>query len=321
MYPLLLEPVLMPKVWGGDRLSRFAKALRPGDCIGESWEVADLGSTSASGAGGSAVRSRIRNGALAGKTLHDAMAHWAPGMLGEAAAMPNGGFPLLVKLLDARENLSIQVHPSPAYCAAHPDAELKTECWYILEAAPGSMIYKGVRPGVTPAQLEASIADGTVVDRLLKVPAIAGQCHNLPSGTVHALGAGVLVAEVQTPSDTTFRVFDWGRTGRALHITESLACIDFAPPPPPVDMRHGGELRTEFFSVRSRRLDAGEKAPALTAGRCTIIMVLRGTARIDEVPLALGDTAVVPAALAASARLQALTDAELMLATVEPRPR
>jgi mannose-6-phosphate isomerase len=162
-YPLTFSPILLAKVWGGDRLARFGKPIRPGDTIGESWEIADLADTAASGAGGGAQRSVIAAGALAGRTLADALREWGPALLGAARPAEGGGFPLLVKLLDARENLSVQVHPSPAYARAHAGARLKTECWYILDSQPGSVIYKGVRPGIDRARFAAAIRDWSVV--------------------------------------------------------------------------------------------------------------------------------------------------------------
>ena len=242
--PMTFRPMLMEKVWGGDRLSRFGKSVAPGARIGESWELADMASTSASGAGGGAAHSVIETGPMAGRTLREAIAAYGHRLLGSSRPMSHGGvgeFPLLIKYLDAREDLSVQVHPSPEYARHHPGAHLKTECWYILHAEPGARIYKGVRPGVTRAAFESALRSGNgrgVVELLESVPAVAGECHNLPSGTVHALGAGVLVAEVQTPSDTTFRVYDWGRTGRELHIEQAMACIDFHPAP--AATRHGG---------------------------------------------------------------------------------
>ncbi|MEX2218950.1 MAG: type I phosphomannose isomerase catalytic subunit [Phycisphaerales bacterium] len=305
-YPLLLEPILMEKVWGGRRLALFGKRLPPEKPIGECWEVADLAGTSPSGGGGQAARSVITGGALAGRTLHDALELWGADLLGPAKPSPDGGYPLLVKFLDARENLSIQVHPSPAYAAAHPGAHLKTECWYILSADPGSVIYKGVRPGITRARFAADIERGAVVDDLTAVPAIPGECHTLPSGTVHALGTGVLVAEVQTPSDTTFRVFDWGRAGRELHIAEALECIDFAPAPPAtrwdaLESRARGTTlaKTPSFTVAEveTRDHAGEA--------CDVLIAIRGRGRIAPAPraafppidLAPGATIVFPRAL------------------------
>lgn len=290
--------MLYPKVWGGDRLARFGKHVKPGDAIGESWEVADLAGTSASGAGGGAARSIIDNGPLAGKSLHDAVTRWPRELTGDPHA---SSFPLLVKYLDAREDLSVQVHPSPSYAAAHPDASLKTECWYILDALPDAKIYKGVAMGVTRERFERALRSGDgrgVVELLEAVPAIPGECHNLPSGTVHALGAGVLVAEVQTPSDTTFRVYDWGRTGRELHIDQALACIAWEPAPKATRAAPHGRTRlvtTEFFTLDAWRLAPAERATLdLAPG---VVMLVGGRALIEHpgglAPLALGQTAIV----------------------------
>jgi mannose-6-phosphate isomerase len=322
-YPLLTQPLLLEKVWGGRRLERYGKQLPPDVPIGESWEVADLEATSASGAGGHAARSPIANGPLAGHDLHEALHLWGPALIGESAAaraLPfggggsnggggdggggGGGFPLLVKYLDARENLSVQVHPSAAYARAHPGAHLKTEAWYILEACPGSIIYKGLRPGLSRGDFVEHLRAGRAVEALLAVPAIPGDCHLLSSGTCHALGAGVLVAEVQTPSDTTFRLYDWERTGRALHLEQALSCIAFDQTPPPARRRDDGLggpgcvlASTPFFTVR------GGTAEPLPAGRCAVVMMVRGGGRLhletaEPLPLARGQTVIIPAVLA-----------------------
>lgn len=317
-YPLLFRPVLLEKVWGGRRLGQLGKSMASASaCYGESWELADLGETSAGGAGGGAVRSIIDNGPLAGRTLHEAIVLWGNDLLGCADAAERaerGGFPLLVKFLDAAQNLSVQVHPSPAYLRSHPNAKahLKTESWYIVDAEPGASLYIGVKPGLTRAEFAAHIRDGTVTGDLLSVPAVPGECHTLPSGTVHALGAGVLVAEVQTPSDTTFRVFDWGRSGRELHIEQSLASATFAdtpgpdrvsPPPPPSSL-HKGQLcgrlaTTEFYTIDEFRSQDGDDVtigyrcpcaarppggptpaasqPSTLGGGCFVLLVLGGS--------------------------------------------
>lgn len=331
-YPLLLRPELFEKVWGGRRLESLGKALPPGDArFGESWELADMSATSAGGAGGGAVHSLITNGALAGKTIRDAAALWRTALI----ASPAPAFPLLIKFLDAAENLSVQVHPSPALAARTPGANLKTECWYILAADPGAMIYKGIRPGVSRAEFERLARSGLdkIVDALIALPAVPGQMHNLPSGTVHALGAGVLVAEVQTPSDTTYRLYDWGRRGRALHIDESLASASFPGEPGHDELVRGmsvaalspGELcarlvTTPFFTVDELRPLSGDevtigytcsKSPA--SGGCFALMVIAGDARIesragshfDPLPVRAGDTALIPAAIARDTILRA----------------
>lgn len=234
-YPLVLTPILKPKVWGGDALARFGKAVGD-ESIGESWELADLELTSASGAGGDPARTLIANGAVAGWSVHDVMSAWGEAMLGKTTPIA-GGFPLLVKYLDAKEHLSIQVHPSQLYADAHDDAHLKTESWYILHAEPDAVIYAGLKEGVDEAALRSAIEHGTVPELMRTHRAIPGECWTLVSGTVHALGAGVVVAEVQTPSDTTFRVYDWskeyGREGRELHIEQAVECASFGEPPEP----------------------------------------------------------------------------------------
>jgi mannose-6-phosphate isomerase len=311
-YPLIFEPVLLEKVWGGRRLERLGKVLPEGRNIGESWELADLAATSASGAGGGAARSVIANGPLAGKTLAEALALWKRSLLGSAAATREGGFPLLVKFLDARENLSLQVHPSRAYAAAHPAAFVKNECWYVLAAEPvngrAPMIYKGIKAGVSRGAFAKAVGEGSVVDEVVAVPAVVGECHTFPSGTCHALGAGVLIAEVQTPSDTTFRVYDWGRTGRELHVAQALECMEMGPAPAAARLAEGRQTarlaRTESFDVHEVALPRGG-AVQLSAGDAgpQVLIVLDGgvtlrTPGADPVSGALGATILVPAAAA-----------------------
>lgn len=332
-YPLIFRPILKEKVWGGTRLARWNKTIAPGALVGESWELADLEATSASGGGGGAEHSVITNGALTGKTIREAVHMWGERLMGAGQRGVNA-FPLLVKFLDAREHLSVQVHPSPEYAAAHPSAHLKTESWYVLaaEAVDGAppVIFKGLQPGVGRGQLEAAIRDHRVPEVMRAWPAIAGELHHLPSGTVHALGAGVAVAEVQTPSDTTFRVYDWakeyGRAGRELHITQALGCIDFGPPPEAVRLQPGQVstrlVKTEFYSIHELRPSAGRQLelPAGPRPGWMVVMVVAGTADLyvdgQIVELQLGVTCLIPARLAAGAVIagKAGTPATLLVA-------
>lgn len=310
-YALLLEPVFFEKIWGGRRLARLGKRLPPGKNIGESWEVADMAATAASGAGGGGVRSRIVNGPLSGKTLHDVMEAWGPRLA------PGPDFPLLVKFLDANEDLSVQVHPSPEYAAACPGAHLKTECWYVAEAAPGSVIYKGVKPGVSRERLERGAADGSIVRDLVPVSAVVGECHLLPSGTVHALGAGIVVAEVQTPSDTTYRLFDWGRRGRDLHVREALACASLDPTPPAT---RGNGPRTRLVTTPHFTMDEVRGSGRVGNASCAVVIVVAGRGSLvtgSELPLSAGASVVVPAACSAGA---ALRDAGGLIALVVSLP-
>jgi len=313
MRPFRLEPILKPKVWGGRRLARLGKPVGPDETIGESWEVADLPESVEDG------RSRIIEGPFAGRTLREVLEAEPRALLGTARPSAAGGFPLLVKYLDARENLSVQVHPDAAYAARHPGAHVKSEAWVVIDAEPGSVIYRGLRAGVSARELRSRIADGSVAGLLRTIPAEVGACHYLPSGTCHALGAGVLVAEVQTPSDTTFRVFDWGRTDRDLHVEEALECIRLGPEPtderPPPTATTGALRRTILARTPDftlERLEAEGQAcfRVVTDDRPEVWCVLGEPVTLqpagdpaDEsggapMRLSLGETVVLPAALA-----------------------
>lgn len=317
-YPLLFEPILKEKVWGGHRLGALGK--RPSDDmepqfnvsprIGESWELADLDDTSTDGGGGGAAQSMIANGPMRGLFVRDAITAMGLNLMGRARVTDTGGFPLLAKFLDAAENLSVQVHPSPAYARAHPGAHLKTESWYIVHAEPGAVIYKGLKPGVTRRDLEAHINAGTVADAMQAIPVRAGDFHHLPSGVVHGLGAGVVVAEVQTPSDTTFRLYDWGRSGRTMHIEQALACIDFGQTTNTAGVRGDGSARcmlhdAEHFSVKELRGPGGDVREHDVSGDLpVVVMCIEGEGKIEAtddgfapVPFKAGTTILSPARL------------------------
>src|SRR6266446_7605377 len=227
LYPLTFQPLLKQRVWGGRKLEQlYQKPLPPGVPIGESWEISDR----------SGDVSSITNGPLAGKDLHWLVEHHRQELLG-STKLQHGRFPLLVKILDAEQKLSLQVHPPPDK-AARLGGEPKTEMWYIADAAPGAELFVGLKRGVTRQEFERKITNGTVADCFHRFTVKAGDAMFLPSGRVHAIGAGLVIFEIQQNSDTTYRVFDWNRLGldgkpRALHIPESLASInfnDFEPP-------------------------------------------------------------------------------------------
>ena len=305
LYPLTFQPIFKERVWGGRSLERlYRKALPPGRPIGESWEITDRPE----------AVSVIANGPLAGKDLRWLTEAHARELLGTAQAQ-NGRFPLLIKLLDAREKLSLQVHP-PARIAAQLDGEPKTELWYIADARPGAELYAGLRPGVTRSELERKIKEGSVADCFHRLPVKAGDAMFLPSGRVHAIGAGVVIFEIQQNSDTTFRVFDWNRPGldgrpRELHVAQSLQCIDFNDFEPSLvkseaqcDEAGAIELRTvandPLFSVSAIQVLRGEFFK-LCGDRVEIIGVLEGRLnavhRDEETPIAPGQFCLKPASI------------------------
>lgn len=217
LYPLKFRPILKPKVWGGTRLAAIGRGdvTESDGPIGESWELVDLPDAC----------SVVANGPLAGHPLHDVIAATGSDLLGNLPLTAEGGFPLLVKFLDIEQMLSVQVHPDATYCASHPDARLKSEAWFIIDSDENARLYRGLRDGVDADTFREHIENNTCVDDLRELRVKPNACYYLPAGTCHAAGGGMLVAEIQTPSDTTFRVYDWGRTDRTLHLDEAMECM------------------------------------------------------------------------------------------------
>ncbi|HSH38163.1 MAG TPA: type I phosphomannose isomerase catalytic subunit, partial [Chthoniobacterales bacterium] len=213
--PLVFEPIFMERIWGGRRLQTlFGKRLPAGVRIGESWEIVDRPE----------AQSVVHQGPWRGTTLHALWTEHRQDVFGEIAHSRR--FPILIKLLDAEDKLSLQVHP-PAEIAAELGGEPKTEFWYIADASPAAELYVGMRRESSRAAFEEAIASGTAEEHVQRVPVKAGDGMFLPSGRVHAIGAGNVIVEVQQNSDTTYRVFDWNRTDdtgkpRTLHVAESL---------------------------------------------------------------------------------------------------
>src|SRR5947209_335681 len=225
--PLRFIPFLRPMVWGGRRLHDALRKEQPSaEPYGESWEVSDH----------SLHRSVVAGGPARGRSLRELMEHEREGLLGPAAGRYET-FPWLVKFLDACDWLSVQVHPDDVRVRRlWPGEGGKTEAWFVLDVAPGGRIYAGLLPGVDERRLREALAAGAVADCLHAFEPRPGDCVFLPAGTVHAVGGGVLMAEVQQTSDATFRLFDWDRCDsqgkrRTLHVKEALACIDWTRGP------------------------------------------------------------------------------------------
>ena len=224
MYPLRFEPIYQYRLWGGRRLANLLAAPLPGDDpIGEAWILSDRPDHP----------SRVANGPLKGRTIGQLMEQCQEQLMGKLAGrFPR--FPLLLKFLDAQEMLSVQVHPSDAHKDLLPPGETgKTEAWVVLEAGTGSRIYAGLKPGATADILRRALTNGTVAEHIACFTPKSGDGVFIPAGTVHTLGGGVVVFEVQQNSDVTFRLYDWdhvdAKTGkpRALQVDQALASIDF----------------------------------------------------------------------------------------------
>ncbi len=301
LYPLILRPAYQHYVWGGGRIPKiFHRPLPPG-IYAESWEVSDRPE-------GPSV---VADGALEGWTLNRVIANYGSEALG--AAMSSGICPWLIKLIDARERLSVQVHPDRRAAAAN-GGEPKTEAWYVLDAAPGAVVYAGFKPGVNEPDLRQALADAGVEKLLEKVPVSPGDLIYVPGGLAHAIGAGCLLLEVQQNSNTTYRVYDWGRRGadgqpRELHIEQALRAMHWDARPeiaraaaaPPG--RWQTLLHTPFFDLGRLVLTAADPPAALPRpARCQALFVVSGAARLEapggwagELPA--GSSVFLPAAV------------------------
>ena len=269
MKPITFHPLYMTRVWGGRSLeSIYQRDLPDSQPYGESWEITDR----------QGEQSLVSSGDFAGKTLHELWKNHREEIFGEG--LTGDRFPLLIKILDARDDLSIQVHP-PKEVAAGLGSDPKTEMWYIAGRDPDAQLYIGLKNGTTRETFENSLIDGTVEEQVHAVQPEPGESIFIPSGRLHAIGAGFLIYEIQQNSDTTYRVFDWNRmdldgTPRDLHIKESMASIDFEDFEPGMDTPNGHTLAScEYFVVDQYDLKAGDTI-ANQGDRFSIITVVSG---------------------------------------------
>ena len=300
LYPLRFEPIFKSMLWGGRQLPEFLRRPTSGtDPIGEAWVLSDVDGNA----------SRVANGPLAGRTLRDLLSTDLKRLLGKTR-LTNGRFPLLLKFIDAKQELSVQVHPNDDQAHARvPGANGKTEAWVILEANPQtSRIYAGFRDGVGEQHFRSALQSKTTPTTLHSFTPKPGDCVFLPAGTVHAIGADILLFEVQQTSDITYRLYDWDRvdtkTGRSrdLHIDDGLTCSDFATGP-----RHPVEPKFIKGSLRERlvncsyftldRLNLDQPIQLGAPGEWRIIVVASGQGTIAGELIATGDVVLIPAEL------------------------
>ncbi len=324
LYPWRLQPVYKDYVWGGDRIPRQFQREAPPGIYAESWEIADHPDG----------ESLILNGPLAGKTLGQALRLHAAAVLGPHRA--SDAFPLLIKLIDARERLSLQVHPNDETARLH-GGEAKTEMWYFLAADPCARVLAGLKPGVGRPQFEAALASGRVEEVLVSVPVAAGEAVYVPGGRLHAIDAGCLILEIQQNSNTTYRVHDWGRMGadgkpRPMHLEQALKVIRWddagAPKAPPRILEPiGFNEHAEILSSPYFRLERFVLAEALSLStehqRFHALFVSRGAVRLEwqasHEDLPLGASCLVPAALGAYALRPLDGSAEVLRITTPDR--
>lgn len=327
LYPLTFTPVLKEYIWGGRKLATLlGRELPPGVNIAESWEIAAHPHGDA----------RVANGALRGRSLAELTGAYGSALTG-GRARP-GRFPLLVKLLDAHQKLSVQVHPDDAYAQRHEGGELgKAEMWVVLHAEAGASVVLGLQPGATPERLRAALAAGNLEQWLHILPVQAGDAVCVPAGAIHALLGGAVIAEIQQNSDTTYRLYDWNRTGadgrpRPLHVEKALQVIDFSLVRPGLAQpallaEHDGLRRWQLcaaptFIVERLELAAGACWQGSLTGETleiwgTVAGAATVTAGATTLPLPAVQFALLPAALG-DYTITAGQPATLLRATLPP---
>ena len=298
-YPICFRPLLKRTIWGGSRLGQILnKPIGAESDYAESWELVDHGDD----------QSIVDGGPLTGRSLAELIRDDSSWLLGDGVAVSQ--FPLLLKYLDCNRVLSVQVHPDDEYGARMRPPDLgKTEAWYIVQAQPESLVYAGLRAGVDRRALAGAMEAGKTDEVLHSFHPKPGDCLFIPAGTVHALGAGLLVAEIQQSSDTTFRLFDWNRLGddgepRQLHVDQALEVTDYRSGP--VQPRHSDRAASgwqELVECDKFVLQSLESGSASLAGdgKFHIVTVPRGTASVsigeELMTLATGQSVLFPAAM------------------------
>lgn len=331
--PLRLAPIAVPKIWGGAALRGLvgadgAAAWPEGEVpIGEAWLVCDREDRA----------SVVIRGPFSGRTLRGLMLSERDALLGEAAPSADGSFPLLVKLLEARQDLSVQVHPD-AKAAEQLGSTPKDECWYVLSAEPDAGILLGFAQDTDGVEFARDASSSAVVDRLTRYPVDVGTAVDVPAGTVHSIGAGIALLEVQNNSDTTYRIYDWDRPGlngqmREMHLEQALRSIDYESAP-----REPGPLAFEEVASNRRAtiheselfkaevVEVNEVADLAQPGRPTVLYVIAGSGRLEagieteegvddgEFDLIQGTTWLLPADLDQVRILDASGDLRLLRA-------
>jgi mannose-6-phosphate isomerase len=293
MTPLLqFKPIYQERVWGGRGLESFlGRRLSGTQPIGESWELVDRVE----------AQSLVEGGPWAGRSLRELITQHAEAIMGPGWAKDRA-FPILVKWLDCRERLSLQVHP-PASIAGKLGGESKTENWYIGHAAPGAAVLAGLKPGVDAAAFRAALQNGSAENLVHRLPTRAGDSLLIHSGVMHAIDGGNIILEIQQNSDTTYRVYDWGRLGldgkpRAMHIEQSMASLEANTAATPQLVRDDGKTTVlaecSEFRITRHRLAKGEAIHFAAGEQCRIISVAGGCLREGETTLRHGDNALMP---------------------------
>lgn len=299
LYPLKFIPQFKSVIWGGSRLAAFKATETATDSVGESWELSDV----------TGHESIVADGPLQGRSLRDLIAQYGDKLIGAVPLRRFGTqFPILIKLIDANDDLSVQVHPDDILAAERHNCKGKTEMWYVIDVRPGAKIYAGMAREITPDQYVSHVSDGTFTDDIACHESHPGDVFFIPAGRVHAIGAGNLIAEIQQTSDITYRIYDYNRRDaqgklRQLHTEEARDAIDYKVTGDYLtDYDHNATSSTlvdcPFFTVGLLK-PAGKLDVEMPQDSFLSLTVVQGTATLKAddctVSLRQGETILIPA--------------------------
>jgi len=305
LYPLLFYPIYKPYIWGGKNLRKIGKVIGDNQIVAESWEISDHGEDI----------SVVKNGFLTGKNLHELVETYGEDI---SPTTKNNRFPVIIKYIDANKRLSVQVHPDDNYAMKHenPTEMGKTECWYIMDAPPDAELIMGIKKGVSREDFISMIRENRIEDGLNRLRVKKGDVIFIKTGTVHALLEGIMVCEIQQNSDTTYRLYDWGRVGsdgksRPLHIKKAIEVINFPKPEKyenymkdifinydqSIDLKPHQLIRCQFFNIDFLNLISPVELN-MENHHFEILNIIEGKGKIiykkGEQPYQLGDTILIP---------------------------
>ncbi len=298
LYPLKFHPILKQRVWGGyDLVTKLGKSGSTGIPLGESWEISGVEEDI----------SIVSNGFLEGNDLNDLVEIYLGDLTGDSIYEKYGNeFPLLIKILDIQESLSLQVHPDDITARDRHNSYGKTECWYIMEASPNSKIYLGLNRDLTPQELFDKCNNDTIIDNLNVITPVKGDIIYIKPGTLHAATGGILLAEVQQISDITYRVYDWGRernkaTAREMHLDLAIDCIDYEKSDPSTIVYKKGSVVNPYFKIQSIKIENNYNRESNLFNSFIIYLCTEGKAHIVgggiSEELKKGETALIPASM------------------------
>lgn len=297
LYPLKFKPILKERVWGGTKLNKIFPDEKNTPNLGESWGLSGVQDDI----------SLVSNGFLQGNDINDLIETYLGDLVGDIIYEKYGNeFPVLIKILDIKDSLSLQIHPDDKTAIERHNSYGKTECWYIMEAASDAKIFLGLNKDLTAKEFYDRCMNDSIVKDLNIITPKKGDIIHIPPGTLHAATGGILVAEIQQVSDVTYRVYDWGRehmkeTAREMHLDLAIDCINYNFLIPETLLFLQGECETDYFTIKKIKVDNSYRKTTVDFNSCIIYFVINGQTDIDsvngKVSASQGEVILIPAYL------------------------